>query len=551
MFSLSTKELESVKKCIAKVAKNRKVAAACIYGSKAAGYARADSDIDLLLVLESYPYAIKYVYLQEDGIEVSVLVISKKALEADARNAALGEFAVGRLLHIYEPIINAQLLHSIERTYKRRVILEELQNVVDSMSVLGTEIFFPIEYIAFSKIKQRISRYPGAVYSYFKTYAASTASAQNLQSALRGYRDALQEIMLDDAGLVSRDGELLQISDKAIFVEGGKAKLKVSTRIQQMGSYIVHTYAGRAVLHLTVKEAESKIRRYANQSIELPEYMSSPKRKYWRLAEGGLIIDSKDWMEELAKMRGIENFRIALKRRLGDMNSRTVLNVLRHSGGDYKIVVKELARTKSVKWAALSLWTSPVKRFKVGPLFRLGTEYKATRFIRKLGLDSPAIEAVVLDERLLITKFIEGRTIAEAIRDCVNGNGDYDLLRRAGIQIGKIHNASASLGNIKPKNVVVSGGRLFFTDLEQFLFSPSDQAWDLAQFISWDLKGTRNGEAASRITSEFLNGYAETVRDNTNIAKLAKSRRYLESFLPLLSPAIAQAIKNEVRRMAG
>lgn len=142
MFSLSPKELEVAKRCIAKVAKKRVVAAACVYGSKAAGYARPDSDIDLLVVLDEYPLAIRYAYIRDEGIEVSLLVVSKKALEADAKNGALGEFVSGRLLHIYEAIVNLSLLQAIERGYKRRVILEELQGMIDSTSLLGTEIFF-------------------------------------------------------------------------------------------------------------------------------------------------------------------------------------------------------------------------------------------------------------------------------------------------------------------------------------------------------------------------------------------------------------------------
>ncbi|HJS81596.1 MAG TPA: nucleotidyltransferase domain-containing protein, partial [Nitrososphaera sp.] len=108
MFSLTESELEAAKKCVAKVSNRYKVAAACVYGSKAAGYARPNSDIDLLVVLEGYPFAIKYSYIKEGTSDISLLIISKNSLEADARRASLGEFAVGRLLHVYEPIVNGE-----------------------------------------------------------------------------------------------------------------------------------------------------------------------------------------------------------------------------------------------------------------------------------------------------------------------------------------------------------------------------------------------------------------------------------------------------------
>lgn len=551
MFSLTQRELEIAKRCIDKVARKRKVAAACVYGSKAAGYARPDSDIDLLVVLDGYPLAIRYAYLREDGIEVSLLIVSKRALEADAKKGALGEFVSGRLLHIHEPIVNPSLLQSIERRYKKRVILEELQGMIDATSLLGTEILFPLEYVVFSKIKQRISRYPNATYSYYRTYVHSPSAAQNLQFALRGYRDALAETLVEGKDLFSRSDGLLQISDKAILVDKGKVRLRLTKRLQQVGSYLVHTYAGREVMHLMVREAESKIRRRIHETIELPDYMESPGRTYWSLAEGSLIVDSKDWLDELATRRGYVKSRIAHRRRLGNVNSRTMLHVITHSQGDYRIVVKELARTKSIKWAALSLWTSPVKRFKVGPLFRLGTEYKGIRFIRRIGLDTPSIEAVVLNERLLVTSYVEGKTMSEVIKGCIKGKDEFDLLRAAGNQIAKMHNAGASFGNIKPKNIIVSGNRLFFTDMEQFSFSPIDQVWDLAQFISWDLKGTRDGEAATKVVREFLQGYIGGSKGRENISRLAKSRRYIESFYPVLSPSVARAIKNEILQAVG
>ncbi|MEW6604759.1 MAG: nucleotidyltransferase domain-containing protein, partial [Thermoproteota archaeon] len=107
MSSVSPQELQVIRECISKVAKGRAVAAACIYGSRVAGYSRPDSDIDILVVLENYPYVIKYVYFTEQGAKLSVLAVDKKTLERDAKTGFLGEFVVGRLLHVYEPISNA------------------------------------------------------------------------------------------------------------------------------------------------------------------------------------------------------------------------------------------------------------------------------------------------------------------------------------------------------------------------------------------------------------------------------------------------------------
>src|SRR5919201_4814356 len=102
MSSISLQELEVIRKCLSKLTKgHRRIIAACIYGSRVAGYARPDSDVDLLVVLENYPYVVKYVYFSESGIKLSALAVDRRALERDAKSAFLGEFVVGRLLHIY------------------------------------------------------------------------------------------------------------------------------------------------------------------------------------------------------------------------------------------------------------------------------------------------------------------------------------------------------------------------------------------------------------------------------------------------------------------
>jgi tRNA A-37 threonylcarbamoyl transferase component Bud32 len=228
-------------------------------------------------------------------------------------------------------------------------------------------------------------------------------------------------------------------------------------------------------------------------------------------------------------------------RRLGDPNSRTLLYTLKHRGGELMLAVKKFARAKSVKWAALSVWTAPVKKFRIDPLFRLGTEYRALRYLRTLGLQTPVIEAVVLDRRLLATRFIEGASIADVIRQALAG-GDASPVKLAGEQIARVHAYGSAFGNIKPKNVVVNDD-LYFTDLEQFVFEGGDPAWDVAQFLCWGLKGVRRPEGAAMITGEFLQGYGS----RGVIEKLARSRRYIETFYPVLVPSVAQAIRKELK----
>lgn len=546
MSSISLQELKVIRKCICKVTKGRRMIAACIYGSRVAGYHRPDSDIDLLIVLENYPYVVKYTYFRESGTKISVLAVDGEALLRDAQAAFLGEFVVGRLLHIFEPIANAKFLAMIEQTYKRRVILEEVRDILESTGVLGTEIIFPLEFVAFSKIKRRMSLYANAAYSYYKTY---TTSKRNLEFALEGYQRAIADIIGQDSEIfVSRQDGLLQISDKCMFVEKRYNRQKFTKRLREFNSYLVHTYAGRKIMHFAVNEAESKIRRRVRLMMKIPDFMLYPRKAYWRLPEGRLIVDGRNWLDDLARHLG--NYSISKRRRLGNNNSRTTMYVLKRGSDEYKIVAKELTRSKALKWAMVGLWSEPVRRYRMDPLFRLGWEYKAIRYIRSLGLRTPVIEAVVLDRRLLVTQFVDGITLADVIRDCMVGKGDVSLISKAGAEIAKIHTSGATFGNIKPKNIIVSEKDLYFTDVEQFAFSAGDPAWDAAQFISWGLKSTRNSKMASTITKEFVEGYM-SIGDPSNISRLAKSKRYIESFYPVLAPSVVHMIKKEIDAIAG
>jgi tRNA A-37 threonylcarbamoyl transferase component Bud32/predicted nucleotidyltransferase len=547
MSSISPNELKVITKCISKVAKGRKMIATCIYGSRVAGYNRPDSDIDVLVVLENYPYVVKYSYFRESSTKVSALAVDREALLRDAQRAFLGEFVVGRLLHVYEPIANAEFLAMIEQTYKRRVILEEVRDILESTGLLGTEIIFPLDFIAFSKIRRRMSLYASAAYSYYKTY---TTSKRNIEFALEGYHKAVADIIAeDDQIFATRQDGLLQISDKRIFLEKSRTRLKLKKRLREFSSYFVHTYAGRKIMHFAVNEAESKIRRRVRPIMKPPDFMLFPRKVYWRLPEGRLIVDGRNWLDDLAGHAG--SYSISRKTRLGNKNSRTTMYLIKHDSDEYKIAVKELAKSKTLKWTTVGPWSAPVKRFRMDPLFRLGSEYKAIRYIRSLGLRTPMIEAVVLDRRLLVTRFVEGITLADVIRDCCMGGKDgVSLINEAGAEIAKIHSTGATLGNIKPKNIIVSEKDLYFTNVEQFIFQAGDPAWDIAQFISWGLKRTRNRKMAATITKEFVEGYM-SVGDPSNISRLANSKQYIESFYPVRVPSIVHTIKKEMKAIAG
>jgi tRNA A-37 threonylcarbamoyl transferase component Bud32/predicted nucleotidyltransferase len=554
MSNISSEHLKIIDNCVNKIAKNNKIVGVCLYGSKVAGYSRPNSDFDIIVVLENYSFIVKYVYLKESKIEVSALLVDRQSLEKDAKTAFLGEFVVGRLLHIYHPILNPDLFKRIETIYKKRVIIEEIFDIVRLNNILSTEISFPLDFIMFSKIKKRSILYPNALYSYYKIYNCENAS-RNIDFALDGYQRALNEILNEDKELLEKNpsDNSLHISEKRILInKNGKIdSLKLGKKLQDFSSYLIHVYAGRVTFRYAVKEAQSKIKRQKKHELNLPLFMSSPRDSYWKLPEGILIFNSRRWLDIIANNVSFQRYSISNKRRLGNVDSRTICFTLKNldDNSHKMIVVKQYAKTKGVKWAALSVWTSQVRRFKVDPLFRLGNEYKALRYIRNLGLNTPTIESIILGKKLLVTEFIKGNSLADVIQYSLNENDEYnniDLIKAAGEQIATIHNDKSTLGNIKPKNLIIRGSSLYFTGVDQFGFHSGDPIWDIVQFICRGLKQTTNSTVASKVVRGFLLGYSNELTAEY-IKKLSRSKRYIESFYPLISPAVARSIKKEIR----
>jgi tRNA A-37 threonylcarbamoyl transferase component Bud32/predicted nucleotidyltransferase len=557
---VSNEQLGIIKRAVAKIAKKYKVAGFCLYGSRVAGYSRADSDFDVIIVLEGYPYAVKYIYTVEQNMKISALVVDLARLRKDAESSFLGEFVIGRLLHIYEPLQNKELFELLEVVYKKRVILDEIYNIVKSTNVLSTQIIFPLEYIMFSKVRYRSLLYPNAAYSYYQIYTGKN-SQYNIEFALNGYQKALEGILADDKELLNTEpsGRAIQISERRVDVQKNQkiASLKLTKKLQEFSSYFIHAYAGRHTLHHVVKEAESKISRHKANRVTLPKFISNPKNFYWELPEGHIITDDKNWLDKLAKLNGFSKYVISKKRVLGARNDTTVLLIIEdcndHNVSKTKsLVVKNMATTKRARLRSFGMLSSPTDRSKVDPLFRLGNEYKALRHIRSMGLHSPMIQSVVLDKTILVCEFIEGELLSDILnRLSSNKNyADHDLewINLAGQHIAKIHVHECTLGDIKSSNLIISNNTLYFTGLDQFNFNSGEPLLDIVYFIGDTLKGLSvNTFVAKQILEEFFKGYSKQMPADS-IKKFVSSAYYPEVLYTNFSTTIAETIKEEMAR---
>ncbi|MEM0367019.1 MAG: hypothetical protein QW383_00795 [Candidatus Nitrosocaldus sp.] len=476
----------------------------CMYGSKVAGYARPDSDYDILLVLKDYKDIIKYVYVR-NRLNASVLIVDGKALLRDAESAMLGEFVAGRLLHPYLPLLNGEYLKDVEIIYKKRVIMEECSALVALNPLIGTkEVAIPAEYFLFSKIKKRARIYPHALYSYVKTYTG-TYTSRNMEISRDGFVRALRA--LEEEGLVELIPLLHEDEGRYYYHiilkgKGGENDRMVMVREMLRGAFawLVHSYSARRSLNFFKEEARSKLnRRKEVKAYTIPPAFTNPS--ILLKASEGRVVDGDSWLDMIAKDLGFKDGYSTRFARIGDKHAAASLCILEQDGRKESIVIKYYTNLKMVKWVALNVWLAGIKHYDVAPEKRMMNEYIGVRRVRALGINTPEMLAVSFGKRLIAFKYVDGIPLSDMIRDVLvddkeeavvggvgggctvdsggegseeerreggggrgKGRGASNLLgyvKRYGSLLGRIHANGFILRDTKPSNVLILDGRSY------------------------------------------------------------------------------------------
>jgi len=534
-------EVEAVEKVIEPILEENKAVGICLYGSRIAGYAKPDSDYDVLIVLEDYKPAVRYRYLQGE-VPVAALLVDAKALREDAERAKLGEFVVGRLLNIYEPILGAEYLRCIEVTYKKRVILEALRDLASTYGELSTILLIPPEYFLFDKLKKRATIYPPAHYSYVKTYSG-LYSARNLEATLEGFREALKEI--EEQGLITLVDGRARIERSGIRVSQTAKILSLLTYASRgVTQYAVHSYAGRVGLDVVGKEIVSKLSR-SRFVGEAPELLKQPI-KALSVSEGRLVVECDDWVKDAKQYFGFDTSAETTFKGLGEFYSTTQLLEISDGRRSQRAVVKRFKNIAALKWVLLNIWAIPTKRFEQNPDARMAYEYTALLRFRELGFNTPRILLVYLSDRILVTEFLEGKSLAEIITEYLSGESeDLEPVKLYGRTLAEVHSKGYTIGDTKPSNTLYSDSKLYLTDLEQAM-EGGDPSWDIAEFIYYAIKLTPSSQRIKGFIEAFKEGYLRV--GEKNVLEAAASLKYLKPFQPIILPNVVKMVREELAK---
>jgi tRNA A-37 threonylcarbamoyl transferase component Bud32 len=517
--------------------------AVAAYGSKVAGYARPDSDYDLIVVAKKFKGGIKYQYVHAP-VTSAALVVESELLEKDAVKAYLGEFVSGRLLNVYEPLLNGDLIRKAEVESKRRVLAEEILEIESLYGEFSQDLVIPLEYFLFNKLHKRAIVYPPALYSYVKTYTCPSGD-ENKAFSLEGFAEAA--LSLQSEGILrfeSKDGTPhIRLSGEGLKSRAFASTLSLfNLTTRGVRQYAVHGYAGRVGFNVFKDEALSKVKRM-QEKADPPEELEEPKRLIG-LQEGVMLPKTDQMVQRLATISGLEAY-TKREKSLGEIYSTAKLLTLKGaSGKEARFVLKYFADIRSVKWALLNVW-SLSRKFSTSPQARMHREYYASVVLRSRGVATPMIVGAVLDEKVLVKEYIEGERLSDIVQGILTGRSEETrTVERFGEAMGAVHRAGFALGDSKATNVIVSGdGGLYFTDLEQAT-EGGDQAWDVAAFVYYQAKLSFKEAGTKRVTEAFLEGYKKA-NGAENLVK-AKSPKYVAPFRPLTAPQMLKVVRESI-----
>ena len=440
-ISLREKIISSCKE----VADLSEITAITLYGSRVGGYAREDSDYDVILVLNEYSKGVQYNYLINDQLQLAILTVDQKLLELDVEQGTLGDFVSGRFLTPLIPILNRDYINKIEIEIKKRFTEEDLKDLVIEYGDLSRVLIIYPEYLVLARMEKRARAYPPLKYSYINMLRKDLRR-ENMRIIIAGYLKALEN--MQDSSLVKFDGETIILTNEFVDnILSSKIRNKVVNFVNlsksTFQSYLTHGKAGKVSLEIIAKELSSKLKREFQIAFNKQE-IEDPKNYLFLKTETGMIsLNKQDTIiKTLKKLKG--NIAFKVQPLTGALNEVYLVTVK----GE-KLVVKKFTNWFNVKWFILNAAVYGTKIFTLSGKARLSNEYVTNQLLFENGIPIPEIVSISLEERLLVERFIEGKLASDIVIEAFNNETltieHKSYAFKIGKLLSKIHNINITL----------------------------------------------------------------------------------------------------------
>jgi tRNA A-37 threonylcarbamoyl transferase component Bud32/predicted nucleotidyltransferase len=530
----------------AAILEDHPLVAMCLYGSRVSGYARKDSDYDILLVLQDYAERVRYHYHTVGDLQLAVLAVDEAAIEQDAKRGALGDFVVGRLLPPYHPLRNPERVKALELTTKKRFVKEDLDDLIIEYGELSRGLLIQPEYLVLARMEKRSKAYPPLRYSYINMLRRDLRAA-NMAAMLDGYARAL--LALSDS-IVAFDGATITLRHEYV---DAVLSYKILNRVVNLldfsrkafAAYITHGKAGKVSLDVVAKELASKLRREFQITFNRRELEDPRGFLFLKTESGPISLNKQDALiETLRKLKG--NDHITVEPLASALNEVYLVTI----NGD-RMVAKKFADWYNLKWFILNVAAYGTKSFSLSGKTRLTNEYVINTFLAEHGIPVPEIVSISIPDRLLVERYLEGTNVQDTVTGVAStpDPAQEHVALAVGQLLARIHAVDVTVGDCKPENFIVApDGTISVLDLEQGE-RHGDKAWDVAEFLYFSGHfGIAMTEGLQRFVEHFLEGYRRS--GNPRVLAEAASANYYRVFLAWTPMPIIRKVATQLKKYA-
>lgn len=550
---LNTETKEQIMQLCEKIAGPRQITAVCVYGPWVCGYADEKTDVNVLLVLDSFPLRVNTYSEMVDAINFSVLTVNRLDFERDVRRGWLGEFFAEKVTLPYEPLKNRDYLWLNEVKIKKRNVLELLENLSSEFPESAHEMLIKKEYFMYEVMMRRAKVFPPLAYSFLNMFRKNL-ERKNVDTIMTGYTQAFEE--LEKENIISpTDGYIKITEDYVTAVK--KHKIKIPPFIKTIQRWALPPLLN-VFSESTSLIQDQRLFTKTNKKVRadgLVSQLEDPqKHVLFPTPLGPVSLSDKVDIADVAR-KIIPDSKLSKMtvKKIGGLLNDVYTITLTKEGMEQKFVVKQFLDWSNLKWIPLTVWSIGTTTFSVLGQSRLEKEYAINKFLHSKGFPVPKIFYISHQKRLIFEEFIEGEELVKTIKRIFSHHKTAEylaLVKEAGRKVAEAHKLGVSLGDCKPENFVVTEDGLVFLDLEQAT-RDENYAWDIAEFLYFSghySPAIASTNDAITIARSFIEGYLEA-GGKRNAVKRAASGRYTKVFSVFTPPHVLLAISNVCQKM--
>jgi len=553
-IQLNEKQKENILNQCNIIAGSREITAVSIYGPWVCEYADEKTDVNVLMILDSFNLRLNTYHETVDGVNISILTVNRLDFERDVKRGWLGEFLAEKLTVPYEPLKNREYLQLNEVKIKKRNVSELLENLILEFPQSSHELLIKNEYFMYESITKKVKVFSPLTYSYLNMFRINLGN-KNRKVIMNGYQKALEE--LEKENIIFCSDGFIKISQSHIDAVK-KRKKKLPPILKWLQRMALPPFLSVVSESATSFVQDQRLFIKYSQKVgtnRLVSRLEDPKKYVmFHTPLGPVSLSDKSDISDVARkiLPNGELSKINVKNIGGVLNEVYILTLTK-DGEERKFVVKKFLDWSNLKWLSLTLWTFGTISFSVLGQSRLEKEYAINNFLHNKGFPVPKIFYISHQRRLIFEEYIEGEELVENIKRIILSNKndkDVALVKEAGRKTAQAHSFGVSLGDCKPENFIVSKDEVILLDLEQAT-KDGNQAWDIAEFLYYSghySPPMSSTNAASIIARNFIEGYLEAGGKKENVQKAA-SARYTKVFSIFTPPHVILAISRICQKM--